>query len=295
MLLKISNLLNYCYEDSIVDKIAGLEFQLFLLSTKSLIPFENKIGCKFDVARYKSEMEVFRYYINGNDDTINYYFQNSIYSNIEDNLLEYKILTVAISNTEWDTLIEEVLKLVMMYSRNINTILNSIILSSIIYEYFYSDIVDIESIKNKTNDRLIEFSIKEFCEDKLHFQLEKKNLIDFEKERIKAISRKNCFNEDNLKKFKVLQHIFSNNMPSKLMDKENEAVLNNFASYILKLRSGTVNPEKLIINNTSSIDFKEYLKSSSFVHPLLGKCVVIKKDSQQIILKNKLGFLRVNI
>jgi len=53
MLSKIYNLLNYCYEDSIMDRYAGIEFQLFLLSTKTLLPYENKIGCMVDLNRYK--------------------------------------------------------------------------------------------------------------------------------------------------------------------------------------------------------------------------------------------------
>lgn len=295
MLSKIYNLLNYCYEDSIEDKFAGLEFQLFLLSTKSLIPFENKIGCELDINRYRNEMEVFRYYKNGNDDTISYYSDNSKPSNMEDELLEYKIIPIIISNTDWETLIEEVMKIVILYSYNEHTILNSIILSSVVFEYFYSNTLDIDSIKSKTNNRLIEFSLKEFIEKKLGLQINKKNLIDFEKERINLILKNNCISEGLLIKFKVLQHIINNSIASKMLDKDNEIILNNFVAYILKLRKGTVNPEKLICSLELKSDFKEYLKSSSFMHPLLGKCIVIKRDKGQLILKNKLGLLKVNI
>lgn len=295
MLSKIHNLLNYCYEDSMVDKFAGLEFQLFLLSTKSLIPFENKIGCGFDINRYRNEMEVFRYYKNGNDEIINCYFKNGKPSCIEDALLEYKILPIAISNTDWDTLIEEVLKIVLLYTFNKSTILNAIILSSIIYEYFYSEVFDIDLALNKTKDRLIEFSLKEFYENKIKMQLDKETLIDFEKERVKIILKNNCISEKEILSFKSLQHIVNNSTACKTIDRDNEAVLNNFAAYILKLRNGTVNPEKLKYSQELMHDFKRYLESSSFIHPLLGKCIVLKKEYGQIILKNKLGLLKVNI
>ncbi|MBP1927201.1 hypothetical protein J2Z76_003098 [Sedimentibacter acidaminivorans] len=295
MLSKIYNLLNYCYEDSILEKFAGLEFQLFILTTKSLLPFENKIGCGLDINRYKSEMEIFRYYKNGNDETISYYFNNSKPSEIEDFLLEYKILPIAISNTDWETLIDEVLKIVLLYSHNKNTILSAIILSSVIYEYFYSEVFDIDLIINKTKDRLIRFSFKDLYLNKINMQINKEAIIEFEKERVKLLSKSNLFCEIYILKFKSLQHIFNKCMSCKMVDKGNEVVLNNFAVYIQKLRNGTVSPEKLKYSQEELIDFKKYLSNSSFVHPLLGKCILLKRESSQIILKNKLGLLKVNI
>ncbi len=295
MLSKIYNLLNYCYEDSILEKFASLEFQLFLLSTKSLVPFENKIGCGLDINRYKRELEVFRYYKNGNDETISYYFDNSKPTKIEDALLEYKILPIAISNTNWETLIDEVLKIVMLYSYNKKTIINAIIISSVIYEYFYSEILDIDLIVNKTKDRLIGFSLKELFEDKINMEINKEFIIEFEKERVKVLLRNDLFCEADILKFKSLQHIINKCAACKILNKDNEVVLNNFATYIQKLRNGTVNPEKLKYSQESLIDLKKYLNNSSFVHPLLGKCILLKKESSQIILKNKLGLLKVNI
>jgi hypothetical protein len=61
------------------------------------------------------------------------------------------------------------------------------------------------------------------------------------------------------------------------------------------LRKGTVAPEKLKYAHETYPDFKEYLKQSSFTHPLLGKCIVMKRNTNEIILKNKLGLLKVNI
>lgn len=295
MLSKIHSLLNYCYEDSISEKFAGIKFQLFLLSTKSLVPFENKIGCGLDINRYEREMEVFRYYKNGNDETISYYFDNSKPSKIEDALLEYKILPIAISNTDWEILIDEVLKIVLLYTYNKNTILSAIILSSVIYEYFYSEILDIDLVTSKTKDRLIGFSLKDLYLNKNNMQINKEVIIEFEKERVKLLLRNNLLCETDILKFKSLQHIINKCMSCKIVDKDNEVVLNNFAVYIQKLRNGTVNPEKLKFSQESLIDFKKYLSNSSFVHPLLGKCILLKKESSQIILKNKLGLLKVNI
>lgn len=45
---RINNLLSSCY-----DNRDTIEFQLFLISVKCLIPYENNIGCLFDTDRYK--------------------------------------------------------------------------------------------------------------------------------------------------------------------------------------------------------------------------------------------------
>lgn len=295
MLSKIYNLLNYCYEDSIIDRFAGIEFQLFLLSTKTLIPYENKIGCMIDLNRYKNELDLFVYYKNGNDETINNYLNNKKQSNNEDELMEYKIIPIAISNTDFNTLIEEVLKTVMFFTLNKNTILNAIMLSSVIYEYFDADTIDLDNIKNKTNARLIDFSFKEFVEKNNMIQMDKSYIIGFEKERIKMIANSNCISDELLMKYKAMQHIVSNEKAVKPINKENEVILNNFTAYILKLRKGTVAPEKLKYSHEEYPDFKEYLKQSNFTHPLLGKCIVMKRNTNEIILKNKLGLLKVNI
>lgn len=295
MLTKIYNLLNYCYEDSIIETFARIEFQLFLLSTKTLIPYESKVGCMFDINRYKNEVELFAYYKNGNDKTVDYYLENRKPSTIEDELMEYKIIPAVISNTDWGTLIDEVLKTVIFYTFNIHTILNAIIVSSVIYEYLDSDNLDLGYIKNKTNERLIEFSLKEFLGRNNIIQIEKIYLIGFEKERINIIIKNNCISDDVLIKFKALQHIVNNSKTVKSINRENEIILNNFASYILKLRKGTVNPEKLKYSQNFTPDFKEYLNNSVFVHPLLGKCIVIKRNYKEIVIKNKLGLLKVNI
>lgn len=295
MLSKIYNLLNYCYEDSMLDKFAGIEFQLFIISTKSLLPYEDKVGCMFDVDRYKKEMEIFPYYKNGKDDSIDFYQLNKDKSNIEDKLLEYKIIPVAISNMIYSTLIEEVLKIVLFFTTNNHTIINSIIITSVINEYLNQETVDIKDIKIKTKERLIDFSLKEYLGKNNQINIDKNFFIGFEKERIKMIVNDDYFNDDRLMKYKALQFIINNLQPTKTIDKGNETVLDNFSSYLLKIRKGTLNPEKLKYNDGNISDLKEYLKSNEFTHPLLGKCIVIRRSDSEIILKNKLGLLRVNI
>ncbi len=298
MLSKIYNLLNYCYEDSMTDKFAGIEFQLFIISAKALIPYEDKVGCMFDTDRYKKEIEVFKYYRNGKDDTIDFYFKNNIISDLEDNLIEYKIIPAIISNTFFNTIIEEVLKIVLFFTVNQNTIINAVILSAALHEYFENSISDIDNLKDRIKEKLIEFSLKDYLEKNNLRTLNKSYLIDFEKERIKAIIKNQYFSNEYSAKYKALQFIKNdnniNNSANAIYEGHQE-VINNFSAYLLKIRKGTLNPEKLKYKFDNVYDLKDYLNNSTFNHPLLGKCIILKKSKNEIILKNKLGLLRVNI
>lgn len=293
MLSKIYNLLNNCYEIS-SDKIPNIEFQLFLITVKSLLPYEDNIGCMFDTGRYEKEIKLFALYKNGHDDTIEYYLKNKKPSSDEDKLLEYKIIPIAIVNTVWENLINETMKAVIFYSMNKSTVLNAILLSSVIFEYYNGgqiDQVDLENINNITKERIIQFSIKEFFE-KNHVDLEKKHYIEFERERIKLLSKTELFSEDYILKFKSLKHIFINETKSE--EQENETI-SNYSSYLYKLRKGTINPEKLKITNEKIPELMEFFKSPIFSHPLLGKCKIVKRTEKEVILRNKSGLMKVNI
>lgn len=290
MLSKIYNLLKNCYEND-NDKIPNIEFQLFLITVKSLMPYEDNIGCMFDVSRYKKEIELFALYKNGNDDTIEYYLENKKPSSDEDKLLEYKILPIAISNTIWENLINETIKVVTFYSINKITVLNTILLSSAIFEYINDEQVDLENINKKTKERIIQFSIKDFLENN-HIELGKDHYIEFERERIKILSKPELFSEDFILKFKSLKHIFNNETKSE--EQVNETI-SNYSSYLFKLRKGTIDPEKLKISKEKIPDFKEFLKNPVFSHPLLGKCKIVKRTEKEVILRNKSGLMKVNI
>lgn len=299
MLSKIYRLLEFSYENNNADKIPQMNFQVFLIAVKSLMPYEDNIGCMFDKSRHEKEIELFSLYKNGHDDIIEYYLKNKKPSEDEDKLLEYKVLPIIIANTIWENLIIEVMKAVTFYSINKKTIINAILLSSIVYEYLDDDNLDYENIIKRTKDRLIQFSIKELLENN-KIELEKKHYIEFERERIKTLSQSDLITDENVKKFRSVMHIFNyqvkveDEVAKEIVEQDN-SILANYASYLQKLRKGTINPEKLKINLEKIPEFKEFLKSPVFNHPLLGKCKVVKKTEKEVILRNKSGLIKVNI
>lgn len=281
---KINSLLNYCYDDT---EKPGIEFQLFLITVKCLIPYEDNIGCLFDIRRYKKEIELFAHYMNGNDENIDYWLQHKKPSNINDGLLEYKIIPIVLSNTVWGNLIDEVLKAVTFYTLNKNTILNAVLISSAIYEFMENNAI--ENIDGLTKERLISFSIKDFF-IKNQIVTDKNYIIDFEKERIKFISKTMLFDDCTINKYKSLNRIFEKSA-STYLDSD---IINSFSAYLYKLRKGTINPEKLKISDKLP-ELKECLKQPLFSHPLLGRCKIVNRTENEVIVRNKSGLMRIRI
>ena len=277
-------MLNFCFDD-----IQKIDFQLFLITVKCLIPYDDKIGCLFDKDRYKKEIELFSSYMNGNDETIDYWLRNKEASNLDDNLLEYKIIPLALSNTVWENLTDELIKVVLFYTINKNAILNALLISSAVFDFMTGS--DIDSIEAAARERLINFSVKEFL-IKNQINADKNYIIDFEKERIKMIAKPILFDNNFINGFKVLNYIFEKS-PEHLTE-NNSDIIDSFSVYLYKLRKGLIRPEKLIIPDKIP-EIKECLKYSTFSHPLLGRCKVIKRTEKEAIVRNKLGLMRIRI
>ena len=261
-------MLNFCFDD-----IQKIDFQLFLITVKCLIPYDDKIGCLFDKDRYKKEIELFASYMNANDELIDYWLQNKEASNLEDNLLEYKIIPLALSNTVWENLTDELLKVVLFYTINKNTILNALLISSAVFDFMIGS--DIESIEEAAKERLINFSVKEFL-SKNQINADKNYIIGFEKERIKMIAKPILFDNNFVNRLKVLNYIFEKS--PEYFTENNSDIINSFSVYLYKLRKGLISPEKLKIPD-----------------PLLGRCKVIKKTEKEAIVRNKSGLMRIRI
>ncbi len=277
-------MLNFCFDD-----IQKIDFQLFLITVKCLIPYDDKIGCLFDKDRYKKEIELFASYMNANDELIDYWLQNKEASNLEDNLLEYKIIPLALSNTGWENLTDELLKVVLFYTINNNTILSALLISSAVFDFMIGS--DIESIEEAAKERLINFSVKEFL-SKNQINADKNYIIGFEKERIKMIAKPILFDNNFVNRFKVLNYIFEKS--PEYFTENNSDIINSFSVYLYKLRKGLISPEKLKIPDKIP-DIKECLKYSAFSHPLLGRCKVIKRTGKEAIVRNKSGLMRIRI
>jgi hypothetical protein len=189
----------------------------------------------------------------------------------------------------WENLTDELIKVVLFYTINKNTILNALLISSAVFDFMTGS--DIDSIEAAARERLINFSVKEFL-IKNQTNADKNYIIDFEKERIKMIAKPILFDNNFINGFKVLNYIFEKS-PEHLTE-NNSDIIDSFSVYLYKLRKGLISPEKLIIPDKIP-EIKECLKYSTFSHPLLGRCKVIKRTEKEAIVRNKLGLMRIRI
>jgi len=294
---RIFELLNYCYSDSLTEETGKLNYQLFIMSLKSMLPFESKIGCKFDEVRYSDEVKTLRYYLNGNDEiVINKIKQNKPLTK-SDVLIEYKIVPIVIANTYWENIINEALKCVVFYTYSKDSILEAIVLSSVLHEYIEGSSLDIEYLHDVTKKRIIEFSIKDFYKDNFNISVKNNYIISFEKERISYLIKDNIFDIPSIANKKLINYILNNNhrefLQSALITDSNKAYLLNFSSYLYKLRKGILDPNKIKYNSSDNTDLKIHLEKESFNHPILGKCLVIKRTENGAIVKTKIGNINV--
>jgi len=293
---RIFELLNYCYSDSLTEETGKLNYQLFIMSLKSMLPFESKIGCKFDEVRYSDEVKTLRYYLNGNDElVINKIKQNKPLTK-SDVLIEYKIVPIVIANTYWENIINEALKCVVFYTYSKDSILEAIVLSSVLHEYIEGSSLDIEYLHDVTKKRIIEFSIKDFYKDNFNISVKNNYIISFEKERISYLIKDNIFDIPSIANKKLINYILNNNHRESLQSvitDSNKAYLLNFSSYLYKLRKGILDPNKIKYNSSDNTDLKIHLEKESFNHPILGKCLVIKRTENGAIVKTKIGNINV--
>ncbi len=307
---RIFELLNYCYSDSLTEETGKLNYQLFIMSLKSMLPFENKIGCKFDEARYSDEVKTLRYYLNGNDElVINKIKQNKPLTK-SDVLIEYKIVPIVIANTYWENIINEALKCVVFYTYSKDSILEAIVLSSVLHEYIEGSSLNIDYLHDVAKKRIIEFSIKDFYKDNFNISVKNNYIISFEKERISYLIKDNIFDIPSIANKKLINYILNNNhkenskecsqenskeysLESALVADSNKAYLLSFSSYLYKLRKGILDPNKIKYNSSDKTDLKIHLEKESFTHPILGKCLVIKRTENGAIVKTKIGNINV--
>lgn len=287
----INKLLYHVFEKSFTGSYVNLDYQLFIMSLRSLIPFEKKVGCKFNKERYNIEYKVLKKYFD---------FESKAYENLinikqnkneKDNFILYKILPVVISNTNYNILLNESLRIIVYYTYEVDSIIKTIILSSCLYEYL-NDNHDSEDIYNITKQRLIEFSMSKFFEGNFGVKVKNNYIVNFENCRIRYL----LLNTLNEFLYNNIHLDLVNKQDEKInMSDENIKILENLGKYLYKLRCGVIDPDRLRLNKELVIDLEKYISNKIFVHPILGKCKIVDNKNNRLDIKTKIGKIKVKI
>ena len=292
--------------------------QIFINTLKSLLPSEDIVGTRVDYNRFEKEMKLWYYYKNGQ----NLCIENSIYvadeniywSGIDDSVYA-RLSPIVFANESWKIARDEILKYVLFTTGNIQTILQSLLVSKLLFLIICNECkCEIGDLK----EEIISFSQKEFLEKyNSYFMVSLVNYpgnfsVEFERSRIDIINLLNGFSTSKYgvlnESIEVLKgkncadsmNLFSKGLcfllrgGSRTSGKlEKNDLANNFFNYLIRLRKGRIDPKNLRIDEYILPDIFKINEGECFYHSLLNNSKVIKREENNneiiVYVKTKIG------
>ena len=267
---------------------------LILVNIKSLLPSVDYTRLSIDYRRYTEELKLWKYYRHGeNRALINILegLEPHIYWKEKDDTVYPRIMPIILANTDYSNIKEEVIKNILFTTGNIETLIEGLLLSRLLY----MNLLNNHNIIDKLKEEVINFKQDEFLNKyKKDYRLpidqyQENYKVEFERNKIFAL---NTLNLAYSNKFKTLEDCI------KLMVSEEEAKtiigqsLKSFgenktypdnsyyyslANYIYLLRSKKINRESLKIEKYILPDVFSFQEGDEFYHSLLNSARVIKK------------------
>jgi len=286
--------------------------ELIIISIKSLVPSENFEKVSIDYKRYNEEIKLWKNYKQGaNPSLLNLFdkIDSNIYWKEKDDSIYSRILPITIVNKNFLDIKDEVIKNVLFTNGNIESLIEAILISKLIFLLINGEKNIIEQLK----EEVINFSQTDFIKDYGKYyrisigKYEKSFKISFEQKKIFAI---NVLNLSPSKDFPVLNDcievLMLNKTGKTTMGKCVKAILDNegeenlvpdyykeLIEYLYRLRKGRISPEALKIEHYYLPDVFQFNVGDEFFHSLLNRCKVVKReetgDNTIIYLSTKSG------
>ncbi len=283
---KIEKLLFNIFKDEKLNDYNGIgkgeliytyKMQLFIIVSKSLEYKEKGIGINY--IRYKEEMNLLKYYLNGRNKSLEDFYKGNR-SCEEDDSIIYRILPIIIANKDIKIIEEEILKNIILITTNPKSILNGLMSSYVFFEYLKEGSINRDMVK----DYIIKFSIKDYSE-KLDF-LDKKFIVNFERERINLLEKI----DNNLMKLNGGIYKINENIVDIISKDNYYKLIESFSNFLLNLKRGSIDIESLERSN-SERKFK-IREGNVFEHYLLGKSKIVKNNESEFYVKTKYGLFK---
>lgn len=271
---------------------------LMVLTIKSLVPSEDYVGVYIDYKRFNEEMKLWKYYRHGDNIALLNILGNMdshIYWDKKDDTAYFRIIPIVLSNKDYAYIRREVIKNLLFTTGNIETLIEGILLSKLLYLLIREEENAIEELKKE----LIDFSQIEFIEEYIDYiristETYPGNFtVNFEQYRIHGL---NVLNFSHSKYFKVLTDcleifikgeeantLFGKCISPLMADIKHESYKEDdfyfeLCNYVNNLRKGRINPQSLKIKKYYLPDVFQYDVGDEFYHSLLNQSRVIKKE-----------------
>ena len=287
-------------EDINLNKGNSYISQLTILTIKSLLPQEEEVANRIDYKRFKEELKLWEgYCIGENISLLNLIKERDRkqYFSYYDEDFYTRLIPLIVANGDFKIIEEELIKNLLYFSGNVENLLEWL---SIAYGV-YLLVEGAEDIDGKLKEYLIKLSQVELEESfngffTLNEEKNKAYKIRFEKERIALI---NLLNGVRLNKYLNLQDLLSvieggdpttslgrivfiasGEIDLKLLD----SFYINMNRYIINLRKGRIDVDKLRIKEYVLPDIFSFNEGDVFYHSLLNYCKVLKKEVRSNVL-----------
>lgn len=274
--------------------------QVCLLSIKSLMPSNEKIGNYIDYKRFTEELKLWLYYrtkdIENLSNVLLGKLDKDIYK-VEDPFLFFRIVPIIQSNGEYEFLENEVIKSALYTTGNIKSLFETLLITRLIYinKYMTEEDEVIEDLKKY----IINFAQDEYLDKYRQYyrvKLSKDFSINFEKEKISIIS---ILNKINLNKYNVFKECIRvlndevvyeqlNGYISKILylninniDIDIHKFFLSMNEYANRLNKSRISQDSLIIKEYILPDIFSFNEGDVFFHSLLNKSKVIKKEVRE--------------
>ena len=268
-----------------------------IISIKSLMPSREYVGVNIDYNRYNEEIKLWKDYRNGDNPSLINLFQGlepDIYWKSVDNSIYSRTIPIVLANENFDNIRREIIKNLLFTTGNIESLIETILLSKIIFLLINNR----ENIIEELKEEIINFSQLEFeMEYGKYYKvpIEKYSgnyAVSFEQKKIFAL---NILNNCSSPGFETLRDslnvLFANGNGKSTIGKSIKVFLENnlgeisigqyyreLADYLYRLRKGKISPEALEIKEYYLPDIFQFKEGEVFYHSLLNKSMVIKRQ-----------------
>ena len=289
---------------------------LIMITIKSLIPSENYVSVNIDYNRFNEEIKLWKYYRHGENTSLMNILgsiNSKVYWKHIDDTIYFRIIPIVLTNGDYTVIKKEIIKNVLFTTGNIETLIEAILLSKLLYLIILNE----EDIMEKLKEEMINFSQLEFLKDNeknYRVPIEKYEgnfKVSFEQNKIYAL---NTLNLSFSQKFKTLQDAIEVYLDGKTgntdigkcissyFEKESSIDFNlddyyvELVKYLYRLRKGRINPQALKIEKYYLPDIFSFNEGDVFYHSLLNKSKIIKKEeldnTTTIFLSTKSGIYK---
>ena len=286
--------------------------EIMILTIKSLKPSLKDDGNIIDYKRFKSELELWTSYRHGMNKNllhgINGRFDENYFKEIDESIYS-RLAIITLANQNWETVKEQIIENILFTSGNIELILESLLLSRILFSILKNKDFEYENILEELKYESINLTQVELSNYDKFYRVSKDKYdkdykIEFERMRIQLITLLNGIElEDKFVTLRTCLKLLKNKQEESIerscstfftcgvLGVVNEEVesneikdirfLESLCSYVSKLRKGRIDIDDLDVTNYSTIDIFSYDENEVFSHPLLNQSKVIYKGQRE--------------